>query len=278
MSRRALSLHIGLNAVDPHHYDGWSGPLNACEADAYDMAAIASSRGMAAKTLLTAAATRDATIDAIRSSATTLKSGDLFFLSYSGHGGQVPDQTAEELDNQDETWCLFDGQLIDDELHRELGRFAEGTRILVLSDSCHSGTVVKAAFYASAVPFLFESRGAPRVYRAMPPSVALNTYRKNRAFYDGIATTLGNRNFAAAVVASAILISGCQDNQLSGDGVFNGVFTGRLRQVWAEGNFSGTYRQFHSRILVGMPPDQTPNFFTIGKQNVPFEQEIPFTV
>ena len=29
-----LSLHVGLNAVDPAHYAGWSGPLNACEADA----------------------------------------------------------------------------------------------------------------------------------------------------------------------------------------------------------------------------------------------------
>ena len=38
-SARAMSLHIGLNAVDPKHYGGWSGPLAACEFDANDLAA-----------------------------------------------------------------------------------------------------------------------------------------------------------------------------------------------------------------------------------------------
>lgn len=55
---RGLSLHVGLNAVDPHHYAGWSGPLNACEADARDMKAIAQSQGFQASLLLTAQARR----------------------------------------------------------------------------------------------------------------------------------------------------------------------------------------------------------------------------
>ena len=40
------ALHIGLNAVDPAHYAGWSGPLNACEQDARDMAAVAKKTGI----------------------------------------------------------------------------------------------------------------------------------------------------------------------------------------------------------------------------------------
>ena len=95
--------------------------------------------------LLTKKATRAKTLAAIRAAAKRLKSGDLFFLSYSGHGGQVDDVSGEEDDKLDETWCLFDGQLIDDELYLELGRFAKGVRVLVLSDSCHSGTVTRAA-------------------------------------------------------------------------------------------------------------------------------------
>ena len=38
---RGIALTIGLNSVDPKHYAGWSGELNACEADAEDMASIA---------------------------------------------------------------------------------------------------------------------------------------------------------------------------------------------------------------------------------------------
>ena len=140
---KGLSLHIGLNAVSPAAYGGWSGDLAACEFDAKDMAAIAASRGMKSTVLLTKKGTRAKTLAAMRKAAKALRKGDFFFLTYSGHGGQVPDVTGEEADKQDETWCLYDGQLIDDELYFELSRFAAGVRILVLSDSCHSGTVTR---------------------------------------------------------------------------------------------------------------------------------------
>ena len=167
--RAARSLHIGLNAVAPAHYGGWSGPLAACEFDANDMADVARSRGMSAKVLLTKAATRAKVLAGIRAAARRLKKGDLFLLTYSGHGGQMPDVTGEEADSRDETWCLFDGELIDDELYFELSRFAPGVRILVLSDSCHSGTVTRALVSAGADL-------TPRS-RMMPPGVADATYR-----------------------------------------------------------------------------------------------------
>ena len=37
---QGISLHIGLNSVDPGHYQGWDGKLNACEFDAKDMTKI----------------------------------------------------------------------------------------------------------------------------------------------------------------------------------------------------------------------------------------------
>ena len=123
---KGLSLHIGLNAVSPAAYGGWSGDLAACEFDAKDMAAIAASRGMKSTVLLTKKGTRAKTLAAMRKAAKALRKGDFFFLTYSGHGGQVPDVTGEEADKQDETWCLYDGQLIDDELYFELSRFAAG--------------------------------------------------------------------------------------------------------------------------------------------------------
>ncbi len=117
---KALSLHMGLNGVSGAAYGGWDGPLAACEFDAHDMAALAKSRGMKPTVLITKKATRNATLSGIRAAAKALQSGDFFFLTYSGHGGQVPDVNGDEADKKDETWCLFDGQLIDDELYAEL--------------------------------------------------------------------------------------------------------------------------------------------------------------
>jgi hypothetical protein len=45
-----VALTIGLNSVDPKHYGGWSGELNACEADAEDMADIGQARSFKLKT------------------------------------------------------------------------------------------------------------------------------------------------------------------------------------------------------------------------------------
>ena len=87
------------------------------------MTAIAKQQGIKPTTLLTKKATRAAVLAEMRKAAKLLAAGDLFFLSYSGHGGQVPDVNGEEDDKKDETWCLYDGQLIDDELYFELGRF-----------------------------------------------------------------------------------------------------------------------------------------------------------
>jgi len=100
---RAMSLHVGLNAVSADAYSGWDGPLAACEFDATDMAAIAKSKRMKSTVLLTKKATRAHVLAAMRSAAKALKSGDLFFLTYSGHGGQVPDVDGDEPDRQDET-------------------------------------------------------------------------------------------------------------------------------------------------------------------------------
>ncbi|MGA7936412.1 MAG: caspase family protein [Kovacikia sp.] len=277
---QGLALTIGLNSVDPAHYGGWSGELRACEADAEDMAEIATSRHFTVKTLLTAAATRAKVISEITQVATTLKSGDIFLLSYSGHGGQVPDLNGDELDdNMDETWCLYDGQLIDDEIYNLLGKFVAGVRILVFSDSCHSGTVAKQAYYQGTVAARSATPSTTEVkYRYMPNPIILRTYRQNKAFYDSILENKDLKESRGAVRASTLLISGCQDNQLSADGNFNGLFTGNLLRVWNNEQFRGDYRRFYKAIKRNMPPDQTPNYFRVGAIDPNFERQPPFTV
>ena len=171
---KAQSLHLGLNRVSAAAYEGWDGPLAACEFDANDMAAIARRKGMKPTVLLTKQTTRAKVLAGIRATAKALQSGDLFFLTYSGHGGQIPDIDHEEVDRKDETWCLYDGELIDDELYFELSKFAAGVRILVLSDSCHSGTVTRDRVPPPPSP-------GQRV-KLMPDSVGRRVYAAHQAF------------------------------------------------------------------------------------------------
>ena len=122
-----ISLHIGLNAVDPKQYSGWSGELVGCEFDAKDMRAIARKHGFATRLRLTKSATRSRILGVLKRAAKKLKRNDIFFLTYSGHGGQMPNTGNDfEPDGFDETWCLYDGELIDDELYTALGQFAAG--------------------------------------------------------------------------------------------------------------------------------------------------------
>ena len=115
---RGLSLHIVVNRVDPEHYGGsWDGKLEDCENDCADMHRIARRQGFEASSLRSAWATRALVTAAVRNAATQLRSGDFFLLTYSGHGGTIPDVDGDEEDRVDETWCLFDGQLLDDELN-----------------------------------------------------------------------------------------------------------------------------------------------------------------
>jgi len=271
---KGMSLHIGLNSVDANHYNGWSGPLSACEADADDMESLAKKQGFSAVKLLTKQGTRANMLAETKKAAGKLTAGDIFLLTYSGHGGQVDDINGDEPDDKDETWCLYDGEFIDDELNAALAAFAAGVRILVLSDSCHSGTVSKQVHFAASAGSATTNPFAGT--RAMPPDIADRVYRAHKAFYDGLQgkTTAAT----ASLKATVLLISGCQDNQLSSDGDANGLFTATLLRIWRDGKFKGGYRKFHKSIVNRMPPYQSPNYFLDGTANPSFEAQKPFTV
>jgi hypothetical protein len=277
---RGLSIHIGLNSVDPSHYGGWDGKLKACEFDAKDMAALAEENGFETETLLTKQGTAKAVKDAIGRAGDELDEGDILFLTYSGHGGQVPDRNGgDEPDSQDETWVLFDRQLVDDELFTLWGRFRRGVRMFVLSDSCHSGSVTRDLFDAVTPGIVDKGMvddDAPRT-KDMPREVQDETYARNRELYDGI-----QREHEAVdevdVGASVLLISGCQDNQLSLDGNRNGLFTQTLLRVWNRGRFRGGHRALWKAIQAEMPPTQSPNFFAVGRPSRAFARQRPLTI
>ncbi|QPP07452.1 caspase family protein [Streptomyces bathyalis] len=282
---QGMSIHIGLNKVDPKKYGGWDGKLIACENDARDMDRLAKEAGFRDRTTLL---TKDATVDNVnselRKAAKTLGAGDILLFSYSGHGGQVPDINGpeDEPDRLDETLVLYDREYIDDELFKEFEGFAEGVRILTFLDSCHSGSGVKVReiLTPEAMRDQFQTTEPAEVEQAsrlMPLEKQSEIYERDRDFFDSLQRELNakdNRDLGASV----LLISACQDNQLAGDGLRNGMFTGKLLEVWNEGKFSGGYRAFHREILKAMPAVQSPNLFLTGRSNKRFARQRPFTI
>lgn len=271
---KGISLHIGLNRVSRWHYRGWTGDLNACEADAEDMQRLALSQGYQASILKTRQATREKVTQGIQAAAQACEPGDIFLLTYSGHGGQIPDSNHDEDDKVDETWVLYNGELIDDELFHLWSQFKGGVRVLVLSDSCHSGSVIRTI-----------DRNDPRLsrfdglhYRFMPHDVAVRTYRENESFYGQIAEALPRAQ--APILASVLLISACQDVELALDGAFNGLFTGTLLGVWKDGQFRGGYQDFYQAIYKNIDHyyHQHPNYLLIGASHPTFEDQRPFTI
>lgn len=280
---QGLSIHIGLNYVDPNAYGGWDGALTGCIPDAKAMQQVAQASGYRSQILLDREATALAVTEAISGAARNLRAGDYLLLTYSGHGGQVADVNGDEDDGKDETWCLWDRQLVDDELFQLWSQFAAGVRVLVLSDSCHSGTVLKQ--YYTAQP-AFEVRTPhnrslmkvkPTAFRRITPEAARESERKTGHIMRA-AQQLSGPKRSADIACAVILISGCLDNQLSADGVGNGLFTQTLLGVWNKGAFTGSHYRLWKDILEQMPPSQSPNYMTVGAKDQGFEDARPFTV
>ena len=251
---KRYSLHIGVNRCDPGHYNGWEGRLACCERDARAMAELTRSLGFSVRELHTLDATRASVIDSIGRAAKTMAAEDLFVVSYSGHGGQLPDTSGDERDKIDETWCLYDAQLLDDELYVLWSQFQPGVRIVVLSDSCHSGTVVR-----NDPPDTEAEAGT----RFMPREIAVGVYAKNKSFYDQLQSR-GTR--PSEPVAGVLLLSGCRDDQYSYESWGHGRFTNALLETWSEGAFDGSYEELHAGITRTMPtnPEQNPQLTFLG--------------
>lgn len=256
---RGFALTIGLLEVDPDCYEGWPGIMRVCDADARDMAQLLED-GFSCSTLISAKATRAAVIAEIRSAAQTMAAGDLFVLFYSGHGSFVPDLDDDEAKQSDQTWCLYDGQLIDDELYVLWSEFAKGTRIVVLSDSCYSGSIIKQ------LAMTLGEDAAPGLVKAIPPDIARMTYEANKASYDQILAPFKVDDPRQDVKARVILISACEEHTEAREGPVNSVFTAALKRVWNNGAFNGSYDQFHQAIQQAITNGQVPMLAYAGTQ------------
>lgn len=245
MTKRALC--IGIN-----DYPGTDSDLSGCVNDCNDWAAALSGRGFTVTQLIDAQANKAAIVEAITALVGDAARGDTVVLTYSGHGTWVPDQSGDEPDGRDEALCPWDiGQgnvLLDDELRGLFADRARGVRVLLISDSCHSGSVTKGDA-AELDP------GLPRA-RFLAPEAWMRGVRlptqTPRKLLGGMARTGGD-----------LLMAGCLDTQFSWDTRFNGrpngAFTFYALKSLATIGTDATYSQWFKKITPSyLPTNQLP--------------------
>lgn len=252
-----LAVCVGIN-----DYPGNGNDLSGCVNDANDWEAELKGRGFGVTKLLDKQATKKGITAALATAIGKAKSGDLVVFTYSGHGSWQPDNDGDEEDGRDEGWCPYDlntsGLLIDDEMHDLFGMVATGARLVLLSDSCHSGTVARMA------P---PQAGAPRV-RFLPPQRFLKAADLKIA--DRIR---GSMRAASAKPHRALLISGCLDYEYSYDANFggraNGAFTYFALKALKKLKPTATYLEWHAAIRKALPSQshpQSPNLMGSAAQ------------
>jgi hypothetical protein len=241
--------------------------------DANAMRAVAVARGFTPELLIDEHATITAVRDRLDAAAAELDADDFFFLTYSGHGGQVADLSGDERDSFDETWCLYDTELVDDSLFGALCTFKRGVRVFVMSDSCHSETVTRGRRP--------RSRAAERPghkAKLAPLEATTAEFAKNRDVYAAQSTWWKPQPLVPKDAdANVVLISGCQDQQTSMDGPVNGAFTTAFLQVWTS-EYRKSYQELRNDIVAAVDnPDQTPGIFFYGVDVAGMLPQIPFS-
>lgn len=190
-------LHIGINEVNPLFYNGWVGKLYGCVNDAIDLSTLINAESK--RLLINEMASISIFISAISDIANKSTPDDTTYITYSGHGGQITDINNDESDKLDETWCLYNGEIIDDLIFKLINSIKG--KVIVLSDSCHSGSITRA--------------------------ISLNDVRRIKQKPKGIESESISLNLGTLPdnKPNVLTLSGCQDFQVSYDGTKNGLFT-----------------------------------------------------
>jgi metacaspase-1 len=250
-----LALVIGIN-----DYPGTNSDLAGCVNDANDWAKELVKRGFTVQKLFNKDATGKAIREAMQATIAAANSGDAVVIQYSGHGSFVPDLDGDEPDGTDECICPYDiytkGPITDDELFDLYSARKHGVKLLMISDSCHSGTVAK--FAPITTPPTIRGKSAPqRKVRFLPPAVYLPP-RKLAKF----GASRAMRRSSPPGRYAALLMAGCQDTEYSYDAYFNGrpngAFTFVALQALAKIPATASYAKWFKEIQKVLPSQQYP--------------------
>ena len=177
----------------------------------------------------------------MRNAVALLVPGDDLLVHYSGHGTYTYDESGDEADGYDEAICLYDGIVIDDDIGDILMSIPDGATVLLLFDSCFSGTVTRA-FGNPNKKSIFPWRNHPTKNRFMDPKLPPRKKKRIRFTKEEM---------------KWVVISGCGEHQTSADAYinrrYNGAFTHYALLTLTPGI---TYRQWHERIRKYLPSDQ----------------------
>lgn len=258
---RGISIHIGVNQAATMR----GRPLSRSEHTAWKMAELAHQAGYRAIHVVCGAeATRDAVGAQLACAARALRPRETLFVTFSGHGSRVRDKDGDERDHLDETWCLHDADLLDDELAKYWRLLPPGARVLVVSDSCFAAGGGREGNAAMAAT---EASAAPRrpVYRSVlqtaqqPPSSCIERAPENN---DGIA-------------ASILILAAANEARQATEG----IYIDRLLKVWDGGAFRGSFCDLHHevcRLVRCEGYDQDPQILMLGTADETFPLEVAF--
>jgi metacaspase-1 len=251
MTKRALCM--GINNYPGTHMD-----LRGCVNDANDWAAELGARGFTVTKLIDGQATKRAMVEAFQTAIGSSAAGDTLVITYSGHGTYVPDQNGDEVDRLDEALCPYDIQtnqapLTDDEIHELFAARKPGVRLVLISDSCHSGTVTRAAGADPDAADVLRPRFLPM--GNWMPAADLPKGASGKPL-PNVGTVSGTSAFATAVSRKIgdLLISGCKEgpNNFSYDATISsrpcGAFTYYALKALKALKPGGTYADWHAAI------------------------------
>jgi hypothetical protein len=144
----AVALLVGLTEVDNNvyrdNYDMYYPDLPNCARDLDKMNSILVQRRFSTTVLKTQEATADNVLQHLYNLAKVLEPGSIFVFYYTGHGQQVKDEGKHVgypfKEGMDDVLVCYRGFLYDLQLADAWNHFKPGVRIVMISDSCHSGT------------------------------------------------------------------------------------------------------------------------------------------
>ena len=244
MKRRALC--VGIN---DYPYEG--SDLNGCVNDAHAWTDLLVEHFSFARDdirLLTdAEATKAQMVAGLKNLLAGVQPGDILVFTNSSHGTYVADTSGDE-EKYDEAICPYDcadNLLVDDELRELFANVPKGVRVAVISDSCFSGTVTRAAV-SEVIPGL--QTPDDRRVRFLSPALRGDPVLQN----PWKARPKGKAKHPESAMKE-ILLSGSSDKEYSYDaridGVYHGAMTFHALKAIREANYSITWQQLHARLL-----------------------------